>query len=267
VSAAYELHRVAERALLVRFRDPDLARAVARAHAVLSWFRDQDRDKDRDDKLALMGEWIPGAGNLLVRFDGAGTPEGGTAPAFAPGAGGAGEPSERAVEAFRVRLDEVLRAVPFNESFSGLSSSISPTAPSPAKPAPGEVEIPVRFGSAAGESGADLDAVAAECGRPAGEVVARFCAAVYTVAFVGFAPGFPYLIGLPPELEVARLPSPRSRVPAGAVAIAGPFAGVYPSATPGGWRLLGAAAIRLFDPAATPPARLTAGDRVRFVAT
>lgn len=263
MSAAYELHRVAERALLVRFRDPDLARAVARAHALLARFRDQDldqdqdRDKNRDKKLALKGEWIPGAGNLLVRFDDAG----------APGAGEAGEADARAVEAFRFRLDEVLRALPFNESLSGLSSSSSsPTALSPAEPAPSEVEIPARFGREADESGADLDAVAAECGLPAEEVVRRFCAATYTVAFVGFAPGFPYLIGLPPELEVARLPSPRPRVPAGAVAIAGPFAGVYPSATPGGWRLLGAAEISLFDPAATPPARLAAGDRVRFAA-
>jgi KipI family sensor histidine kinase inhibitor len=124
----------------------------------------------------------------------------------------------------------------------------------------------VRFGRAAGDSGADLETVATACALAAAEVVARFCAATYTVAFVGFAPGFPYLVGLPPELEVARLPSPRPRVPAGAVAIAGPFAGVYPSATPGGWRLLGAAEIRLFDPAATLPARLAAGDRVRFVA-
>lgn len=253
MSAAYELHRVAERALLVRFRDPDLARAVARAHALFSWFR--DRDQDKDEELALKGEWIPGAGNLLVRFDDAG----------AAGAGAAGERGAGAVEAFHARLDEVLRSLPFSEGLSRRSSSsISPATVSPAKLAPGEVEIPVRFGSAAGESGADLEAVAAECELAADEVVARFCAATYTVAFVGFAPGFPYLIGLPPELEVARLPAPRPRVPAGAVAIAGPFAGVYPSATPGGWRLLGAAEISLFDPAATPPARLAAGDRVRF---
>jgi len=268
MSAAYELHRVAERALLVRFRDPDLARAVARTHALLSWFRnrDEDQDKDKDKRLALEGEWIPGAGNLLVRFDDAGVGRSASS-ALAAGAGAAGEPDDRVVEAFRARLDEVLHAVPFMESFSGYSVSRDLSgADSPAKPAPGEIEIPTRFGGAAGESGADLDAVAAECGLAADEVVARLCAATYTVAFVGFAPGFPYLIGLPPELEVARLPSPRRRVPAGAVAIAGPFAGVYPSATPGGWRLLGAAEIRLFEPAATPPARLAAGDRVRFVA-
>ena len=124
MSAAYELHRVAERALLVRFRDPDLARAVARAHALFSWLRDQD--KDQDGRLAWKGEWIPGAGNLLVRFDDAG----------AAGAGAAGEPGARAVEAFRSRLDEVLRTVSFHESLSGLSStSSSSTALSPAKAA------------------------------------------------------------------------------------------------------------------------------------
>lgn len=122
------------------------------------------------------------------------------------------------------------------------------------------------FGSAAGESGADLEAVAAQCGVTTDEVVRRFCAASYTVAFVGFSPGFPYLIGLPAALEVARLPTPRPAVPAGSVAIAGPFAGVYPSATPGGWRLLGRTEEPLFDSAATPPARFAAGDRVRFVA-
>jgi len=241
---------------------------------------------DKDDRHPSNGEWIPGAGNLLVRFDDPGAPEGDAARALGalasltdagtgasapsasgPDSGAAGEPDGRAVEAFRARLDEILQVFPFNEGLSGHSAPLDlPEAESPTKPAPGEVRLPTRFGSAAGESGADLDAVAAECGLTPEEVVARFCAATYTVAFVGFAPGFPYLIGLPPELEVARLPSPRPRVPAGAVAIAGPFAGVYPSATPGGWRLLGAAEISLFDPAATPPARLAAGDRVRFVA-
>ncbi|MCM2270288.1 MAG: allophanate hydrolase subunit 1 [Thermoanaerobaculia bacterium] len=232
--------------MLVRFGDPDLARAVARAHAVLSWIESQDQDQD--EKLALKGEWIPGAGNLLVRLDDAGA------------AGG------RDVEALFTRLDEGLRARSFNESLSSLSrTSGSRGTVSPTAPLPGIAEIPVVFGRAAGESGADLDAVAAECGVAADEVVRRFCAATYTVAFVGFSPGFPYLIGLPPALEVARLPAPRPAVPAGSVAIAGPFAGVYPSATPGGWRLLGRTDAPLFDPPATPPARFAAGDRVRFV--
>lgn len=238
MSAGYEIHRVAERALLVRFLDADLARAVARAHAVLSLFRDPDQGRFKGEKLPLRGEWIPGAGNLLVRFDDS---EDAALEADA-------------VEAFRVRLDEILRILPFDGGLSRLSNDR-------------EIEIEVAFGrEQAGDSGADLEAVAAECGLPPAVAIERFCAATYTVAFVGFSPGFPYLIGLPPELEVARLAAPRPRVPAGSVAIAGPFAGVYPSATPGGWRLLGRSDARLFDPAATPPARLVAGDRVRFVA-
>jgi len=269
MSAGHEIHRVAERALLVRFLDADLERAVARTHAVLSLLN--DIDQDQGERLPLKGEWIPGAGSFLVRFDGGSAAEacrenavdsgasddGGTrgAPRRAGGEGSADEILEAgAVEAVRVRLDEILRLFPFNGGLSQLSKGR-------------EVEISVAFGSErAGESGDDLAGVAAECALPASEVVARFCAATYTVAFVGFSPGFPYLIGLPPELQVARLPAPRPRVPAGAVAIAGPFAGIYPSATPGGWRLLGAAEVRLFDPAAMPPARLVAGDRVRFVA-
>jgi len=137
----------------------------------------------------------------------------------------------------------------------------------PPPPLPGEAEelfvAAVEFG---GEAGADLAAVAAECGLDEREVVERLCAAELTVAFIGFSPGFPYLVGLPRELEVARLATPRERVPAGSVAIAGPFAGVYPSATPGGWRLLGRTAEALFDPASDPPATLAPGDRVRFEA-
>jgi hypothetical protein len=111
--------------------------------------------------------------------------------------------------------------------------------------------------------GGDLGLWRARRASRAGGVVCGLSCAV-----LGFSPGFPYLIGLPRELEVERLPSPRPRVPAGSVAIAGPFAGVYPSATPGGWRLLGRLGEReapLFDPRRDPPARFAPGDRVRFV--
>ena len=82
--------------------------------------------------------------------------------------------------------------------------------------------------------------------------------------FAGFAPGFAYLGELPAELRVPRLATPRTRVPAGSVAIAGAMTAIYPQASPGGWRLLGRTDARLFDPAATTPARLRPGDRVRF---
>ena len=85
------------------------------------------------------------------------------------------------------------------------------------------------------------------------------------VAFVGFAPGFPYLVGLPPELAaVPRRDTPRVSVPAGSVAVGGGFASVYPRATPGGWLLLGRTSVQLFDPDRPPYAFLRTGDTVRF---
>lgn len=124
------------------------------------------------------------------------------------------------------------------------------------------VEIPVRYG---GSEGPDLDDVARHTGFSACEVVRRFAAAEYSVAFVGFSTCFPYLTGLPADLATPRLAAPRKHVPAGSVAIGGPQAGVYPLASPGGWRLIGRTDTTLFDPSGEPPALLRMGDRVRFV--
>jgi len=123
------------------------------------------------------------------------------------------------------------------------------------------VEIPVRFG---GESGPDLEDVAAHAGLPAQQVVERFCAAEYEVYFVGFATCFPYLGGLPAELATPRLKAPRKHVPEGSVGIAGAQAGLYPLASPGGWRLIGRTSLRLFDPVSEPPPLLRMNDRVIF---
>ncbi|HVL91150.1 MAG TPA: carboxyltransferase domain-containing protein [Actinomycetota bacterium] len=112
--------------------------------------------------------------------------------------------------------------------------------------------------------GEDLVALGAERGLAPREIVALHTGATYTVAFLGFMPGFAYLLGLPEPLYAARLATPRTRVPAGAVAIAGVWAGVYPSASPGGWRLLGRTDASLFDASAVPPAMLAPGDVVRF---
>ena len=120
------------------------------------------------------------------------------------------------------------------------------------------IEIPVVY------DGADLDAVAAATGLSVREVVGRHSAADYAVAFCGFAPGFAYLDGLPHELVVARLDSPRVRVPAGSVAIADRWAAVYPRESPGGWRLLGRTDVALWDLARPRPALLVPGTRVRF---
>lgn len=123
------------------------------------------------------------------------------------------------------------------------------------------VEIPVRYG---GEAGPDLEAVAELLGLSPDEVVWRHAGASYTVAFLGFLAGFPYLAGLPPELAVPRLATPRTRVPAGSVAIASAQTGIYPVASPAGWRIIGQTQRPLFDPTADPPTLLRPGDRVRF---
>ncbi len=119
-------------------------------------------------------------------------------------------------------------------------------------------EIEVRY------QGEDLEDVARLTGLDRAEVIRRHSAANYTVAFLGFAPGFPYLAGLDAKLRVPRLQSPRARVPAGAVAIADEFSGVYPQATPGGWRILGHTKVVLFDAARASPALCMPGDHVRF---
>lgn len=124
------------------------------------------------------------------------------------------------------------------------------------------IEIAVHYG---GADGPDLEAVAAHCGLSAHEVVSRHAAVEYRVAMLGFAPGFPYLLGLDPALAVPRLAQPRLRVEAGSVAIGGSQTGVYPGAGPGGWRVIGRTGRRLFDPSNLPPSLLAPGDRVRFI--
>lgn len=124
-------------------------------------------------------------------------------------------------------------------------------------------EIVVEYGGAAGP---DLAAVAAHAGLGIDAYVEAHAAGVYTVAFLGFQPGFPYLLGLPAALEVPRRATPRTRVAAGSVAVGGRYTGVYPSEGPGGWHIIGRTTARLFDPGRVPPALVAPGDRVRFVA-
>ncbi len=122
-----------------------------------------------------------------------------------------------------------------------------------------EHHIPVRY------DGPDLPEVAERCGLSVAAVVALHTQTTYTVALIGFLPGFPYLDGLPARLHLPRRSSPRPRVPAGAIAIAGAQTGIYPQASPGGWHLLGTTASTLFDAGRWPPALLSVGDTVRFV--
>jgi KipI family sensor histidine kinase inhibitor len=127
-----------------------------------------------------------------------------------------------------------------------------------ALPEPRHVEIPVVY------NGPDLGDVARHTGLSPERVIELHSAAEYFVYFVGFSTCYPYLGGLPPELATPRLSAPRKHVPAGSVAIGGSQAGIYPLASPGGWRLIGHTPLRLFDPAGVPPPLLRIGDRVRF---
>lgn len=120
------------------------------------------------------------------------------------------------------------------------------------------VEIPTRY------DGPDLERVGAMTGLGADGVVTAHTAALWTVAFVGFAPGFGYCVSADDRLHVARHESPRTRVPAGAVGLAGEFTGVYPRASPGGWQLMGRTDVTLWDLERDPPALLRPGVRVRF---
>jgi inhibitor of KinA len=130
-----------------------------------------------------------------------------------------------------------------------------------ALPEPRQVEIPVCYG---GEFGPDLLDVSALHHMTPQQVIELHSSPTYLVYFLGFVPGFAYLGELPQALATPRLPTPRRGVPAGSVGVAGNQTGVYPVATPGGWRLLGRTPLSLFRPEETGLSFLSIGDRVRF---
>ena len=138
-------------------------------------------------------------------------------------------------------------------------SSLRRRTPAAADPAPPRtVEVPTTY------DGADLDDVARAWDMTRREVVLTHSGTEFVVAFCGFVPGFAYCTGLPPERWVRRLTTPRTRVPAGSVGLAGEYTGIYPSSSPGGWRLIGRTRLPLWRPEEDPPATLTPGTRVRF---
>lgn len=137
-----------------------------------------------------------------------------------------------------------------------LAAAKLPSAPPRARAV---VEIPVRY------DGPDLSDVATHWGVPESEVARIHAETEFRVAFCGFAPGFGYLTGLPPRYDVPRRATPRTAVPAGSVALAGPYTGVYPRSSPGGWQLIGTTDIVLWDHARVPAALLSPGTLVRFV--
>lgn len=134
-------------------------------------------------------------------------------------------------------------------------ADVTDAAPASERP---EIVIPVTY------DGADLADIAELTGIPVGEVVRRHQAADHVVAFTGFAPGFAYIAGGDPRLNVPRRDTPRTRVPAGSVSLAGEFTGIYPREGPGGWQLIGRTDAVLWDLERESPALLTPGTRVRF---
>ena len=125
------------------------------------------------------------------------------------------------------------------------------------------IEIPVRYGD---EWGPDIADVASHNNLSIEKVIHTHTEPTYQVAMLGFAPGFTYLLGLPPELHTPRLQTPRVHVPPGSVGIAGSQTGLYALDTPGGWRIIGRTTLTLFDPERDPPFLLSAGDRIQFKA-
>ncbi len=157
--------------------------------------------------------------------------------------------------------------VHYDGSLSGreelIEAWIRAIAPGPGRDAADvrTIEIPVCYGN---EFGPDLAEVAQACGITPEEVAALHAGAQYDVRVIGFAPGFPYLAGLPKALQRPRRPTPRVRVSAGSVAIAGTRTGIYPLESPGGWHVIGRTPLALFTPMEDPPVLLRRGDRIRF---
>lgn len=216
---------LAEDALLIRFGDRVDAKVNARVHRVARALRDA--------ALPGVADIAPAFASLLVRFD-----------------------------ATEWRDDSgTLPHTLLGERIRGIVTAATTAAATPDTDTADPVVIPVCYG---GEFGPDLDTIAAHAGMNASDVVTRHTAGEYTVAMLGFAPGFPYLLGLDDALHAPRLAMPRTRVPAGSVAIGGAQTGIYPRELPGGWNLLGRTPMVLFDPLREPPCLLTPGQAVRF---
>ena len=190
----------------------------------------------RAARMPGLGVTVPAYASVLVPFD----------------------PSVLAEAAVRGVIADALRA-----AGEAVAAKEPAAAPEPAAADPGPVtHVPVRYG---GADGPDLAEVAVRTGLSEDDVVRLHAGAEYRVFCVGFVPGFPYLGMLPEELALPRRSTPRLRVPAGSVAIAGRQTGIYPSDTPGGWHVIGRTDLSAWDPHRDPPALLEPGARVRFV--
>ncbi len=203
----------------------------------------------RAARMPGLGVTVPAYASVLVQFD----------------------PSVLTEAAVRGVIGDALRAAGEAGTAKEADATTEPadagkavTAEEPAAPShPGRlIHVPVRYG---GAGGPDLAEVAARTGLAEDDVVRLHAGAEYRVFCVGFVPGFPYLGMLPEELALPRRPTPRLRVPAGSVAIAGRQTGIYPTDTPGGWHVIGRTDLVAWNPHRDPPALLEPGARVRFV--
>ena len=150
---------------------------------------------------------------------------------------------------------------PVAADFEELSQALLSSEPSFSEPGR-DVEVPVVYG---GEAGPDLDDVASFAGCTTADVIQRHTSRAYRVFMLGFLPGFPYMAAVDDSIAAPRRATPRVRVPAGSVGIAGHQTGIYPSDSPGGWQIIGRTPLTLFDETKTPPAFFAPGDIVRFV--
>ena len=221
----FTIEPLAEDALLLRFGDSIDATLNARVHAAARALRDAG--------LPGVTDIAPAYASLLLRFD----------------------PSARvdtceSCEVPHARLLATIGRILRDPAYTSAILAGTRT-----------IEIPVCYG---GDFGPDLDAVAAHAGLSPKEAIARHTASDYTVAMLGFAPGFPYLLGLDPVLHAPRRALPRTRVAAGSIAIGGAQTGIYPRELPGGWNLIGRTPLVLFDSERDPLCLLAPGDRVRF---
>jgi inhibitor of KinA len=153
--------------------------------------------------------------------------------------------------------------VDWNEQLRRIESTLrNPTTSNPS--AAGRcVRIPVCF---APEFAPDLPLLLERTGLSEADCIEQFTSLIFQVRMIGFAPGFPYLAGLPADMTLPRRATPRLQVPAGSVAIGGSQAGIYPQLSPGGWNLIGRTPVRLFDPLSQTPCLLNPADSVQFFA-
>jgi KipI family sensor histidine kinase inhibitor len=171
------------------------------------------------------------------------------------------EPLEGVLDVVPAARTVLLVTDPAATSLADVEAAVRRVRPRPGRAGTGRtVELPVHY------DGADLADVAALWGVQPADVVQRHTGTAWTVAFCGFAPGFGYCTPDGEPWDVPRRDTPRTKVPAGAVGLAGPFSGVYPRESPGGWQLIGRTDVAVFDLSRDPAALLRPGVRVRFVA-